>query len=106
MVTSSKQTVCVSICYSSHFRVGDHLISINGEMLKSVGETEQMLKKLPKGPVKIVAMCPPTEVTGDNNWTGYILSSNEESDDSGNGIITVEVRYSLYAFDYHINELK
>jgi len=76
------------------YRVGDHLISINSEMLKSVEETEQILKKLPKGPVKIVAMCPPTEVTGDN-WTRYILSTNEERDDSGNGIITVEVNIML-----------
>jgi len=89
----------VCICYSTNFRVGDHLISINNEVLKSVGETEQILKKLPRGPVKIVAMCPPTEVTGDNDWTRYILSSNEESDDLGNGIITVEVRYTLYPLD-------
>ena len=89
--------MCVCSFATICSRVGDHLISINGDVLKSVGETEKILKKLPKGPVKIVAMCPPTEVACDNNWTRYILSSNEESDDSGNGIITVEVRYTLYS---------
>lgn len=71
--------------------MGDHLISINDQQLKSLVETEQILKKLPKGPVKIVAMPPPTNVT-DNDWSQYIVSSHDEDTKSEDkGIITVKV---------------
>ena len=69
--------------------MGDHLLSINNVPLKSVAETEQTLKKLPKGPVKIVAMPP---LTDEDDWSQYILTSTEEAV-SDKGIITVEVSY-------------
>lgn len=70
-------------------RVGDHLLSINDEPVKSLVETEQILKRLPKGSVKIVAMAPPTDVMNDNKRQDTV-SPNEEST-SDKGIITVEV---------------
>ena len=74
-------------------RVGDHLLSINDEALKSLAETEQILKRLPKGPVKIVAMPPPlTDEKKDDDWSQYILSPREDTV-SDKGIITVEVSY-------------
>lgn len=75
-------------------RVGDHLLSINGEPLKSFVETEQLLKRLPKGQVKIVAM-PPLADTTNGDWSQYIVSSNEEGT-SDKGIITVEVSHPSY----------
>ena len=71
------------------YRIGDHLLSINNEALKSLAETEQILKRLPKGPVKILAMAPPTE----DDWSQYILSPSEDTV-SDKGIITVEVSYT------------
>jgi hypothetical protein len=51
-------------CY--FFRVGDHLISINDDSLlgKRLAEAEAIVKSLPRGPVRIVAMGPPKNVTG------------------------------------------
>lgn len=48
------------------FRVGDHLISINDENLlgKRLAEAEAIVKSLPRGAVRIVAMAPPKNVTG------------------------------------------
>ena len=71
------------------------MLSINDVPLKSLVETEQMLKRLPKGPVKIVAMPPPTE----DDWSQYILSPLEDAM-SDEGIITVEV--SCLSVNYHI----
>ena len=71
-------------------RAGDHLLSINDEPLKSLVETEQILKRLPKGPVKIMAMPPPTDENKDDDWSQYILSPSEDAV-SDKGIITVEV---------------
>lgn len=71
-------------------RVGDQLLSINDEALKSLAETEQILKRLPKGTVKIVAMPPPTDEKKDDDWSQYILSPSEDTV-SDKGIITVEV---------------
>ena len=66
------------------------MISINDEPVKSLVETEQILKKLPKGSVKIVAMAPSTDVINDDNQTQNTASPNEENT-SDKGIITVEV---------------
>ena len=86
-------------------RVGDHLLCINDEPVKPLVETEQILKRLPKGPVKILAMPPLTNVKRDD-WSQYIVSSNEDAE-SDKGIITVEVSY-LYcqiAINTHILQL-
>ena len=47
------------------FRAGDHLISINDESLlgKRLAEAEAIVKSLPRGSVRIVAMAPPKDVT-------------------------------------------
>ena len=76
------------------YRVGDRLLSINDEPLKSLVETEQILKRLPKGPVKIVAMPPPPTDEKDDDWSQYILSPSADTA-SDKGIITVEVSYIL-----------
>lgn len=56
-----------SLCLIAFFfRVGDHLISINDDNLlgKRLAEAEAIVKSLPRGPVRIVAMAPPKNVTG------------------------------------------
>lgn len=52
--------------FCPRFRVGDHLISINDQSLlgKGLAEAEAIVKSLPRGPVRIVAMAPPRNVTG------------------------------------------
>ena len=91
-------------------------MSINDEPVKSLAETEQTLKRLPKGPVKIVAMPPPTNVTNDDQIPPINVTTNNRTpptnvtnDDQGQhtvsptedalsdkGIITVEVSYLPY----------
>lgn len=46
-------------------RLGDHLISINDESLlgKRLPEAEAIVKSLPRGAVRIIAMAPPRNVT-------------------------------------------
>ena len=98
--------------------MGDHLLSINDEPVKSLTEAEQALRKLPKGPVKFVAMSPPTNVmnvdrlppsgvTNDdrpppanvtNNGQDQAVSLIEDAV-SDKGIITVEVCH-LYCCIY------
>ena len=52
--------------FTYFFRVGDHLISINDKSLlgKRLSEAEGIVKSLPRGLVRIVAMAPPKNVTG------------------------------------------
>lgn len=71
--------------------MGDHLLSVNDEPVKSLAETERILKRLPKGPVKIVAMLLPTDVTNDDQ-SQYTVSPTEDTI-VDKGIITVEVCY-------------
>ena len=54
---------------SSLSRIGDHLLSINDTSLigETVSGTERILRALPKGAVKIMAMAPPRDVTGTRN---------------------------------------
>ena len=48
------------------FRVGDNLLSVNGQDVlgKTPREAEAILKALPRGEVTLVAMAPPRDVTG------------------------------------------
>ena len=93
--------------------MGDHLLSVNDEPVKSAAETEQTLRRLPKGPVKFVAMPPPTNVTSDDRLPSTNVTkgdrtppTNVRHDDQGQhtvsptedavsdkGIITVEVSH-------------
>lgn len=62
-----------------YIRVGDHLISVNDESLlgKRLAEAESIIKSLPRGPVRIVAMAPPRNVTN-----GGMKESGPSTEDS------------------------
>ena len=60
------------------FRVGDHLLSINDQSLigVDVDTAESIIKALPRGVARFVAMAPPKDVTGSGTRGGSQLSSS------------------------------
>ena len=83
-------------------RIGDHLFSINDTSLigESVANAERVLRALPQGAVRIVAMVPPKDVTG----AGYStpsppssppLSTATPSGKEGEGIIKAVVCHTV-----------
>ena len=88
--------------YDSVIRPGDQLLSINNEILTDLKQTEAIVKALPRGPVKIIAMAPPRDVTGIikkeplpptkppsmESGLGHIQPIGRESDE---GVISVQV---------------
>lgn len=48
----------------SQYRVGDWLLSVNNHTPKSATHANEVIKSLPRGPVHVVAMAPPCNVTG------------------------------------------
>lgn len=55
---------CSCIEYDSLIRPGDQLLTINNQNLTDLKQAEAIVKALPRGPVKIIVMAPPRDVTG------------------------------------------